>query len=442
MLTDTSILKVQERSIEAIGYLERIRKFNLYYLAFVSFVVAYGRFFQLGGVTSGKHPENLLIIPILLTLYLIKYEKGYKWPITYREKILAVYAVFISLMPFWGLYLDRSLDALRDFWGAAAFGILIMYIVRDVRELKILVFFFLFGSVIRGAVNGFEFSQTMIPAALPFRSQNGYAHFMLGPLALLFGLTVYFKVNRLKQIGLSIAFVTLFSALLATMARAPLFAFLFSIALFSVIFNRKAAILVFSVIVLISASVYLFSNSAIPQRIKSAKWEDVSLQTRIKGLWPAAIAVYKDHNPVWGIGSGGFTRKLTTDERYKSLAIAGGQEAELPIMHTHNEFLQVLVTQGIIGALVYLFFIFQICFLSWKVFTSSTDAFLKAIGFSGLIWIIGHCIAGIVHHELLDSRSDMGLALMVSVIMISYYSLQQLNIQGLKPRCSKGDSLA
>lgn len=442
MLTDTSILKVQERSIEAIGYLERIRKFNLYYLAFVSFVVAYGRFFQLGAVTSGRHPENLLIIPILLTLHLIRYEKGYKWPITYREKIFAAYAVFISLMPFWGLYLDRSLDALRDFWGAAAFGILIMYIVRDVRELKILVFFFLFGTVVRGAVNAFEFSQTMLPVAVPFRSQNGYAYFMLGPLALFFGLTVYLKVNRLKRIGLFIAFVTLFVALLTTMARAPLLAFLFSIAIFSIIINRKAVILAFSVIILISATVYLFPHSYIPQRVKSVKWEDVSLQSRIKGLWPAAIAVYKDHNPLWGIGSGGFTRKIITDERYKATAMITIGEQHLPIMHTHNEFLQALVTQGIIGASVYLFFIFQICFLSWKVFTSSTDTFLKAIGSAGLIWIIGHCIAGMVHHELLDSRSDMGLALMVSVIMISYYSLQQVNTQELKPHYSNGDGLA
>lgn len=442
MLTDTSILKVQERSIEAIGYIERIRKFNLYYLAFVSFVVAYGRFFQLGEVTSGKHPENLLVIPILLTLYLIKYEKGYAWPITYREKIFATYLVFISLMPFWGLYLDRSLDALRDFWGAAAFGILIMYVVRDVKELKILVFFFLSGALVRGAVNAFEFSQNMIPAAVPFRSQNGYAYFMLGPLSLVFGLTLYLTVNRIKQIGLFIAFVTLFVALLATMARGPLLAFLFSIAVFSIIFDRKAAILAFSVIILISTPVYLFPNSSISQRIKSVKWEDVSLQARIKGLWPAAIAVYKDHNPVWGIGSGGFTRKLTTDERYKSLAMVAMQEQELPIMHTHNEFLQVLVTQGIIGALVYLFFIFQICFLSWKVFRSSTDNFLKAIGAAGLIWIIGHFISGMVHHELVDSRSDMGLALMISIIMLSYYLLRQSGTQGSKPDLSSGESIA
>jgi O-antigen ligase len=435
MSTETLILKVQ--SIETSRYLERIRKFNLYYLSFVSFVIAYGRFFQLGGITSGKHPENLLIIPILLTLYLIRHETGYNWPITYREKIFAAYTVFISLMPLWGVYLDRSLDALRDFWGAAAFGILVMYIVRDVRELKILVFFFLFGTMVRGAVNAFEFSQTMVPASTPFRSQNGYAHFMLGPLALVFCLTVYLVSSRVKKTGLFIAFVILFVALLATMARAPILAFLFSMALFSVIFNRKAAILAVSVIMLISSSVYLFPNSAISQRIKSVKWEDSSLQSRVKGLWPAAIAVYKDHNPVWGIGSGGYTRMINTDERYKATAMALIGEDYLLIVHVHNEFLQALVTQGIIGVLIYLFFIYQISFMSWKVFTSSSDTFLKAIGAAGIIWIIGHCIAGMVHHELLDSRSYMGLALMISIIIISYYSVLRLNLH-----CSDGDTLA
>lgn len=430
----------QGRTFVATEYLEKIRRFILYYLAFVSFVVAYGRIFSLGGVTIGRHAENLLFIPVLLTLYLGKQEMVWKWPITYREKVFAFYAVFITLMPFWGLYLDRSIGALRDFWSAATFGILIMYIVRDVKELKTLVFFFLLGSVLRGAVNIFDFFQTMQPISEPFRNRNGYAHVVLLPLALSFGLTTYLSANRMKQIGIYISFITIFVALLATMARGPLVAFLVTIFLFSIIFNRKALITALSVIILISGSVYFFPNLFVSKVIKSVKWEDSSLQVRVKGLWPAAIAMYKDHNPVWGIGPGGFTRMLTTDERYKSIAMAVMPEYELPLMHTHNEFLQVLVTQGIIGVSIYFFFIFQISYMSLNLVKYSADSFLKSMGVSGLVWITSHCITGLVHHKLGDSRSVMGLALMISIIMISYYSLPKLNTQGSKHQGSNGDN--
>ena len=58
---------------------EKIRRFNIQYLAFVTFIVAYGTVINLEWIRFGKHAENLLHIPVILTIYLVVYERGYKW---------------------------------------------------------------------------------------------------------------------------------------------------------------------------------------------------------------------------------------------------------------------------------------------------------------------------------------------------------------------------
>lgn len=396
---------------------DRIRKFNLYYLTFVSFVVGYGRIFSLDWLSFGKHPENILPIPVLLTLYLAVYERGYKWPITYREKVFIAYALFISLMPLWGLYLDTSLVALKEFWAAAAFGILIMYNVRDETEIRLLLFSFLVGVLFKSIIYYADFFVTRNWLKTIFVQKYGAADFLLAPMAICLGLFFYWANGFIKKTLLFIAFFLLFFAIIKTDSRSSLVAIFFAITIFSIVFNRKFAFMTGLLTLIVAAFIYFSPNSHLSKMIFSLKLEDRALQIRIQEIYPAAIAIYKDHNPILGTGSGSFARIASSETKYRSII-----KSEAPT-HSHNLFLQALITQGILGFSMYLFFIFQITSMSLQTFfKSSTSTFTKAMGCAGFIWIVSLATSGLVNHEFHNSRFNMGVAMMITVIVLSYYT--------------------
>lgn len=396
---------------------DRIRKFNLYYLAFVSFVVGYGRIFSLDWLSFGKHPENILPIPVLLTLYLAVYERGYKWPITYREKVFAVYALFISLMPLWGLYLDTSLVALKEFWAAAAFGILVMYNVRDETEIRLLVFSFLAGVLFKSIIYNVDFFIISEQIRDIFMQKCGAADFFLAPIAICLSLFFYWADGIIKKTLLFIAFLLLCFMIVKVDSRGSLVALFFAITVFSMVFNSKIIYVLVFIVLIVGSLIYFSPNSHLSNMIHSIKWNDHSLQVRIQENYPAAIAIYKDHNLIWGTGSGSFPRIASSEPKYRS--ILKNQEPT----HSHNLFLQALVTQGILGFSMYLFFIFQITSMSLQTFFKSpTSTFTKAVGCAGFIWIVSLATSGLVNHEFHNSRFNMGVAMMITVIVLSYYT--------------------
>lgn len=406
-----------EGDIVQVPRFDKIRKFNLYYLAFVSFVVGYGRIFSSGWMSFGKHPENILPIPILLTLYLIIYERGYKWPITYREKVFAAYAFFISLMPFWGLYLDASLNALKEFWAAAIFGILILYNVREEKNIRLLVFSFLFGILFKSILYNFDFLITSDRMRTLFVQKYGAADFLLAPIAICLGLFFYWANGFIRKTLLLVIFLIFSFSIIKADCRGTLVALPLAITLFYIIFNKKFTYLIILITSIIAFSVYFSPNSPLSRMLSSIKWNDEALQIRIQKVFPAAIAIYKDHNPIWGIGWGSFVKIASSTPKYNLM------DDNLAATHSHNLILQALVTQGVLGLSMYLFFIFQIIFMSSYILKSSTFPFTKAMGAAGFLWIIALAAAGLVNHEFHNSRFNMGVGLMISVTVISYYIL-------------------
>lgn len=404
---------LEEKTIETTHF-EKIRKFNLYYLSFVTFVVAYGKVIVWSWFNIGQNPEILLPIPIFFTLYLAFNEKSYKWPITYREKAFFSYAVFISIMPLWGLYREPSLDTVSEFWVAGAFAGLIMYNIREKEELRLLVFVFLLGSVIRGLDSIYDYVHGAEKIRATFRGKNTYGNFLLLPLSLILGFLFDYRKSYLWRGFLSVLFFLFGFVLLATMSRTPLIAFLLSIGFFAALSNRRFSTIICAILLAIGIIIYYLPPTKISNRIKSINWADASMQNRIQGIWPAAITMYKDHNPLWGSGGGAFG-ELIKEPRYKAMI------KEPYNAHAHNSFLQALVSLGGIGLSFYLFFIYQVTWLSWRVFKSSQDTFLKAIGCSGFIWIVTSTISSLTDHMYTFSRYNMAVAFLVCLITICYY---------------------
>lgn len=394
---------------------EKVRKFNIYYLAAVSFIVAFGRVFDFEYMSLGRHPQSLLPVPVILTLYLTIRERRYKWPITYREKVFGAYLIFILLMPVWGLYLDKTLSGFKNFWPSVLFAFILMYNVRDEKDLRCLIFAFLSGTVLRGGVSAWDFfASNAQPVMASFKHRNAYSNFLLGPLSILYGLLLYHSKNPLQKIMMSIAFLISLGALMFTLARAPLIAFLFSFFFVSMlVLSRKAKAIVTSIIVLLSFTL-LFSGSVISERIRSVELKDYSLQYRIQTIWPETLHTYANNNLLLGNGFGSLDRLSANYRPVISKETPRG-------MHAHNHLLQALFTQGLIGVFIYLFYVYQTARLSWIMCITEETGFIKGIGAGGLVWIISYTLTGLVHHEFLQSRFNMGFALMVTIILLSFY---------------------
>lgn len=399
---------------------ENIRTFNIYFLLFVTFLVGYGRVFEVEWGSLGKHPENFLPLPIVLTLYLAFKGKRYQWPVTYREKIFALYAIFISLMPLWGLYLDESLGAIRQFWAAAAFAMLIMHNVREEKEIKLFIYVFMSGVATRACLSVFQYFDGIDKLRASFRHYNVYGNFLLLPLSFLLGLLLYDVKGKRGKAAYITLFILIGFTLLATMSRASVVAIVFSVAAFSIFVSRKALMMALIVPLFLGVFIYSKPESHISKRVMSVKWEDKSLQSRVKYIWPISVEIFKDHNPFWGIGSGNYKKLFMENYKHKTQFKGAPYAHDHP--HVHNDFLQALVSQGLIGASMYLFFVFQTFYMSWIVFKRGISPFSKAIGASGLIWIVAHALAGIVHHEYTSVRYNMSVAFIVTIVLLSFYT--------------------
>jgi len=399
---------------------ENIRTFNIYLLLFVTFLVGYGRVFEAEWGSMGKHPGNFLPLTIVLTLYLAFKEKRYRWPVTYREKVFLFYLVFISLMPLWALYPDKNLDAIREFWGAAAFAMLIMYNVREEKEMKLFISVFMSGVAIRACLSVFQYFNGIDNLRASFRHYNVYGNFLLLPLSFLFGLVLYDSKGKREKVIYIILFILIGFTMLATMSRAPVVAVVFSVVVFSIFVSRKALIMALIVPLFLGAFIYSKPESNISKRVMSVKWEDGSLQSRVKYIWPISVEIFKDHNIFWGIGSGNYKKVFMENYKYKTQFKESPYAHDHP--HVHNDFLQALVSMGLIGASMYLFFVFQVINMSWRIFRREVSPFSRAIGATGIVWIFAHVLAGIVHHEYTNVRYNMSVAFIVTIVLITYYS--------------------
>jgi len=393
---------------------EKIRKFNIYYLSFVTFLVAFGRISIWDIGSLGKHPETFLPVCIITTLYLLIKEQKYPWPITLREKAFLVYAVFSSISVFWGLEYNKSMHALREFWAAAAFVILIACNVRNNNELKFFINVFIAGVLIRACFSIVEYFQGIGTISASFAHYNVYANFLIVPISLLLGTFLYDSKNVGKKLFILTIFVLVVFTLFITMSRATIVAMMLSVIVFSFLTNKKILVMAFISILMLVVIIYAFPNNEVSRRIRTVDWEDGSLQCRVRSIWPSAIEMYKDHNLVVGSGPGAYNI-LLGDPVYRKIT----QGRIHP--HAHNVILHALVTQGLTGAVMYIFFIIQVAWLSWQNFRFSSDQYFKALGAGGIIWLIAHVVAGIVHFEFQHSRFNMSVGFLVIVITLSYY---------------------
>lgn len=204
---------------------------------------------------------------------------------------------------------------------------------------------------------------------------------MLLPIALVIIMDARFE-KRVKNAAVFAVF-SMLAGLLANKSRGAWLTELvvIPIAVFRYLKKSKKYLAIF-MLVLFGYLVGMFTNHNYVQRVQSITntTTDHSNADRI-WAWKAAGLMVKDY-PVTGVGLGQFRDKYK-DYKYT-------QESQ-DLVHTHNNFIQILVESGVIGFTGFLYFVGYFLYVSWKNYCKNYNPYdlLLFTTFLGHICIFG-----------------------------------------------------
>ena len=145
-------------------------------------------------------------------------------------------------------------------------------------------------------------------------------------------------------------------------------------------------------LVLLTLVFLLASSDNIQKRFSQTSTKDIYGQVKLDysvlarlTAWSKALYLVKK-SPV--IGHGFYSFRSISVEKYNDLMLKYHGSTH---MATHNGYLNILTGAGIVGMLVFLYFIFSCMKLAWDIFSKTTDPFWKgaSIGiFTGMIGLL------------------------------------------------------
>lgn len=234
-------------------------------------------------------------------------------------------------------------------------------------------------------------------------------------------LTIWFLKNSPKNIWLWASFILILSALVLTQTRGAWIGAFAGFFLFSWRYNRKwllaAAILI--------ASAFFMMPTSLQNRVKSITDLNISYddnhqianssQPRLL-IWLSGMKIIKDHP--WGIGQGNISDVFP---RYRLMAL---NLYEPTVPHLHNNFLQVLVQNGWIGLIAYLFWIFSY----YKTALSRQETLIEL---EGLNWIFLCVFSSVLVWGLTEytfSHQFMNVQFFLLGLQLNFWALIKPNL--------------
>ncbi|MDD3626609.1 MAG: O-antigen ligase family protein [bacterium] len=236
-------------------------------------------------------------------------------------------------------------------------------------------------------------------------------------ISILLGTGILFFSNTKKHekilLGTSLFFLLI--ALTMTMTRSAWTGFLFGLG-FLGIFKKR-------IILVIVGAIVIAGLFFAPAKIKTRAFsmftpKDMTTYSRLK-MWNWGIKVFKDY-PVLGIGPNNVNKLRYTEWRKYPLEPIIQDD----MVHQHNNFMQVLVTLGGLGFLIFLWLIFSF----FKIFIKALMQFKLHPDYGGLIWgvnavFISFIITGLFEYNFFDSE----ISLIIFFLTGGVLSLQKEN---------------
>ncbi|MBZ5630068.1 MAG: O-antigen ligase family protein [Acidobacteriia bacterium] len=337
---------------------------------------------------------NKLIDIILLGVILgILFRKDFRFlsrnPLNKPLFILCIF-LYVSLWQGW-MFLggdmplspeDPRFSAWKNYMVMPLAFILVVSVIKDVKQMKILIVLMCLSALVAdrsintniGGHDLSHFTYTMREGGVfGYAGANGAGTFA-GQFALvLLGLCAYEKRKVVRLAALALAGFTTY-CLMLTFSRGAYAGFLVGVTFLALLKERKILVLLIPFLLTWQAIVPASVHERVTTTYNESSSElEPSAADRVT-LWEDAADLVT-HYPLLGTGFNTYGYMHRVSE-YRD---------------THNYFLKVLVETGIAGLLLFLWVVFGMWAVTYRLFRTGSDPFLKSLGL-GLVTALACCL--------------------------------------------------
>lgn len=272
-----------------------------------------------------------------------------------------------------------------------------------------------------------------------FTNRNHFAYLMEMAIGLVAGLIIVPARRRERLPAYLAALIALWTALVLANSRAGILAMIvqlvFGVLLFSIVRERKGAgapkrslapriVMATVVLFVVVSGVIWIGGDPLAATLENVSTEiavtdttDLHLATRRRDIWYSTWQMFKA-NPIAGVGFGGYWADIPRYHEGSGL---------LTPQQAHNDYLEILASGGVIGALLLIWFGAAVIRQS-RIALGSTDDYYNATSFGAII-----AIAGVAAHSVFDFGLHITLNAFVFVALLSILSLEKIKHQGRAP---------
>jgi len=348
--------------------------------------------------------QILFSIIFLFIIYKV-WKKDLKF---YSERVLYLFLIFfilydISLIVNFNNFpnFNKFIKHIFGWWHYLFFVISLIFMKNFKPNFKNIFNFVLAGSAIASFYGFYQFF------FLHKRAEGFYSHpLTFGNnlaivLIVLYSLIITkYYINKREFWFYIIFFLVNFTALLISLSRGPILAFLITVMVINVLVYKYKGLIVNIIIVVLFTSIVLFTP-ALKQRANdffNHSWKNTtsSFGTRVV-LWKTSLKIIKD-NPFFGIG---YNIKSEFKKRIKVPVSS--------MAHSHNSYLTIACYYGV-PALIILLLIY---FYLMKSFWIKNDFFVKV---SGIGTILVYMLEGLTEYNFGDSEVLMFFWLLIGIL--------------------------
>lgn len=340
--------------------------YSLFFMYFISIPISYNF-------------ANLVITLLLISfiIYLIIFKKIFKSKL--YIPIILFFLIFL-ISSFLGYDKKVSLREITIFKGFLGMIIAMNTFPKDKKFFEICLLFFLLTAFINVSFSIFEKFKhdKLYRVEALWGFYQFYSNFLI--IAFFIGIFYFtYTKNKILSFFTFLTLILIFFSLILTGSRAQIFSLIISFLIFVTIFYRNkvfifSTILIFTIITLSFLKIPVFY-----ERVKPMFYKGKEIGIYIKNIeefkerikhWKMGIEVLKTNYKFFGIGLGNSKKFITEKLNFY-----------MNLPNLHNSFIEVLVSFGIFGFLIYLYLLFIYFFEIYKgiIYFKNTDFYILGI---------------------------------------------------------------
>jgi O-antigen ligase len=289
--------------------------------------------------------------------------------------LIIIFLLYLTISILWSEDKIEGVAVLRYYWQwLAIFGIAV-YISSKPQEIKNVISAFIFGMLVSEILSYgmfFEFWQINgrgAEAPTPFMMHIDYSVFLAFTALILLNRLFCSRYSRREKILMAIFFITVVGNLFLNKGRTGQLSFLVAIFItfflhYRVTLINLVKISLFAVIVFGTAynvsdhfKIRIHSGIADIQKVLDGKYNS-SWGLRVAQYFVAKEMIQK--NPLLGTGTGGRDISVKQLLKEKDFGFSKGAKAFISTHHSHNQYIQIIIENGLIGFILMILVLYQL----------------------------------------------------------------------------------